>query len=164
MLAKQFAYKAWADKRTLDAIGKVDSDAFPDRYAFVLQQVNHIVIVDELFRSRLQGHAAPHDATNSSVVPGYEELSSRLVTSGAWYSNYVDKLTSDDQQQQIGFVFADGLPGKMSVEEMLFHVVNHGSYHRGSIAHALDLATVDHPADGYGIFVHELEPDRRSNS
>lgn len=51
----------------------------------------------------------------------------------------------------------------MSVEEILFHVLNHGTYHRGSIAHALDLAGVDHPPDGYGIFVHQAEPDRRAN-
>ena len=49
----------------------------------------------------------------------------------------------------------------MTVEEILFHIVNHGSYHRGNIAHALDLACVPHPVDGYGIYIHEEEPQRR---
>ncbi len=59
------------------------------------------------------------------------------------------------------FTFADGKYGSMSVEEILFHIINHGSYHRGSIAHALDLAAVAHPVDGYAIYIHEKEPGRR---
>ena len=51
----------------------------------------------------------------------------------------------------------------MSVEEILFHVLSHGSYHRGNIAHALDLAMIPHPVDGYGAFIHEREPERREN-
>ncbi len=161
MFKRRFAYKEWADRRTLEAIEKVESDSFPEKYAFVLQQVNHIVIVDELFRSRLEGASAPHNATNSAVVPGYAELKERLTSSGGWYSNYVSELADDEPQNLISFVFADGKPGALTVEEILFHVVNHGSYHRGSIAHALDLASVEHPADGYGIFIHEVDPARR---
>jgi len=62
----------------------------------------------------------------------------------------------------ISFTFADSKRGTMSIEEILFHVVNHGSYHRGSIAHALDLAGVPHPPDGYGIFIHNKNPERRN--
>jgi len=52
----------------------------------------------------------------------------------------------------------------MNVEEMLFHILNHGSYHRGSIAHALDIANVPHPIDGYCAYIHEAEPDRREQT
>jgi len=52
----------------------------------------------------------------------------------------------------------------MNIEEILFHIVNYGSYHRGLIAHALDLAGVAHPADGYGIYIHEKSPERRNET
>ena len=35
---------------------------------------------------------------------------------------------------------ADGRDGGMTRQEILFHIVNHGTYHRGAIGHALDLA------------------------
>lgn len=53
MLNQTFDYKRWADERTLRAIEEIDRNLFPDAYSFTLQQINHIVIVEELFRSRL---------------------------------------------------------------------------------------------------------------
>ena len=156
-----FQYKRWADGRTLAAIGQIDRSKYDQSFAFTLQQVNHMVIVEDLFRSRLEHVEPPHKATNSEEVPELETLGERLLESGGWYQNYVEQLSTIEQQQTIRFVFADGKPGSMAVGEILFHIINHGTYHRGAIAHALDLANVPHPVDGYGIFIHQQEPHRR---
>lgn len=162
MFIQTFNYKIWADDRTLDAIDSINKDCFPDSYSFTLQQINHMVIVEELFKSRLTNDSAPHRTTNTDVVPAFDELNQRLKESGNWYRNYVSDL--ENGEELISFKFADGKLGKMSVEEILFHIVNHGSYHRGNIAHALDLASVPHPIDGYGIYIHEKEPERRERT
>jgi len=154
-----FKYKRWADERTLRAIENIDRDKFPDSYAFVLQQLNHIVIVEELFNSRLASSPIAHGSTNTEVVPGFDELDRKLMASYEWYVSYVTKL--ENEEEKISFAFADGRRGMMTVQEILFHIVNHGSYHRGNIARALDLASVPHPIDGYGIYIHEKEPERR---
>ena len=159
MIDQLFEYKIWADKRTLDAIKMIDTSRFQSSYSFALQQINHIVIVEELFKSRLAATPAPHKSTNTNIVPSLEELETRLIKSGDWYGKYVSR--NDDGDKAISFSFADRKPGKMTVAEILFHILNHGSYHRGNIAHALDLASVPHPTDGYGIFIHEKEPNRR---
>lgn len=154
-------YKIWADQRTLQAIEKVDADTFPDSYAFMLQQLNHMLIVEDLFRSRLMNQAAPHESTNMPNIPGYGELRARLLISGEWYQHYAANLSSEELNSTIKFTFADSKTGSMSAQEILSHIVNHSSYHRGSIAHALDLAGVPHPPDGYAIYIHENEPERR---
>lgn len=159
MLEKTFDYKRWADERTLRAIEKIDRGLFPDAYAFALQQINHMAIVEELFRSRLVSASPPHKSTNTDVVPDLEELEGRLCESADWFKSYVSQL--ENGNEKIAFVFADGKRGMLNVDEILFHIVNHGSYHRGNIAHALDLASVPHPVDGYGIYIHEQEPARR---
>ena len=160
MLDQTFDYKRWADERTLSAIEEIDRRLFPDAYAFVLQQLNHMVIVEELFRSRLTSTSPPHQSTNSDVIPKIEELKNRLRDSADWFERYVSQL--ENGNEQINFVFADGKRGKLSIDEILFHIVNHSSYHRGNIAHALDLASVPHPIDGYGIYIHAKEPARRA--
>jgi len=157
-----FKYKIWADKRALEAIQRVDSDTYAQALSFLCQQVNHMVIVEELFRSRLEGLPAPHASTNTSDIPQLDELTSRLLASGNWYLGFIENVENGDRP--IHFTFADGKPGLMTVDEILFHVVNHGSYHRGNIARALDQAGVPHPIDGYGAFIHEAEPERRHNS
>ena len=164
MINEALNYKAWADKRTLQAVKKVDESISTDSYAFMLQQINHMIIVEDLFRSRLLNEAPPHEDTNSIIVPNFNVLESRLLTSIEWYLNYVSNLSVKKLKDIISFTFADGKSGSMNIEEILFHIVNHGSYHRGSIAHALDLAGVAHPADGYGIYIHEKSPERRNET
>ncbi|WOJ98157.1 DinB family protein [Congregibacter brevis] len=137
----------------------IDRDLFPDAYAFALQQINHIVIVEELFISRLGSSSAPHESTNTAVIPNFEELEGRLSESADWFESYVDRM--ENGSEKVAFVFADGKRGMLSIDEILFHIVNHSSYHRGNIARALDLASVPHPIDGYGIYIHEKEPARR---
>jgi uncharacterized damage-inducible protein DinB len=46
----------------------------------------------------------------------------------------------------------------------MFHLVNHGSYHRGAIGHALDLADASRPADTFTVFIHSAEPHRRGET
>ncbi|MEQ9726081.1 DinB family protein [Pseudomonas sp. WHRI 8822A] len=40
----------------------------------------------------------------------------------------------------------------LSREEAIFHLVNHGTYHRGAIGHALDRAEGSRPADLHGVY------------
>ena len=120
-----------------------------------------MIIVEELFRSRLCAKPAPHANTNTDVVPEFDVLKKRLIASGLWFADYV--VNGDDTSRDIRFTFADGKKGNMRIDEILFHIVNHGTYHRGNIAHALDLANVSHPIDGYAMFIHESDPTRRTN-
>lgn len=161
MLTQAFNYKTWADKRTLAAIKQINQETFVQSYRFVLQQINHTVIVEELFKNRLTHNTPPHNSTNTQTVPSLEELAPRLIDSDNWYSEYVS--LERDWDSSISFVFADGKQGKMTISEILFHIITHGSYHRGNIAHALDLSEVPHPVDGYGIYIHEQEPERRKS-
>lgn len=161
MLIEAFNYKHWATRRTLAAIAQVDAVAFPATLAFVCQQLNHLRMVEELFRARLLGEVPPHAATNSADVPTLEQLAQRLEQLQAWYAAYVLALDPQQLQETVTFDFVDGRGGRMNRQEILFHVINHGTYHRGAIGHALDLVQVPHPADTYTVFIHEAEPDRR---
>ena len=161
MLVQAFSFKKWSDERTLRAIENVDSLKFSSSYTFMLQQLNHIVAVEELFKSRLTNCPAPHKSTKPDLVPEFSELSQRLMTSNDWYSGFVSEL--ENKQKQIVFTFADGKPGMLTIEEILFHIVTHGSYHRGNIAYALDLSEVPHPVEAYGLYIHEREPARRGS-
>lgn len=160
LLVESFNYKAWSDRRTLDAIARIDAEAFPASLAFALQQLNHMAIVEELFRARLLGEPAPHQQTNSEVVPGYDVLRRRLEDSAAWFAGYVAELPLERRGEWLRFRFADGRDGGMTRQEILFHIVNHGTYHRGAIGHALDLAG----APLAGGYLHPVYPLRAAGA
>jgi uncharacterized damage-inducible protein DinB len=161
MLIDAFKYKQWADQRALAAVEEIDGTSFPASLAFVRQQLDHMVRVEELFRARLTSAPAPHTTTNTEVVPGLQELQARINQSDQWFNQYIENLPYDNQMEYVYFEFVDGKHGAMSRQEILFHIINHGTYHRGAIGHALDLARAPRPADTYTVFIHAVEPERR---
>lgn len=164
MLIEAFNYKQWADQRTLDAIRSINGKEFPSAIAFALQQLNHMIRVEELFKARLLGAVAPHLSTNSELVPELHELNQRIDDSNQWFARYVKNLEPGYRTQSIPFQFVDGKHGTMTRLEILFHIISHGTYHRGAIGHALDLAEVPHPADTYTVFIHSAQPERREHT
>lgn len=154
-------YKAWADRRTLDAVAQIDHATHPKAFTFARQQLNHMVRVEELFRARLSGAPDPHDSTNTNELPLLEELDRRIFASNHWLQIYAKALSPKQSVEKVRFTFVDGKSGMLTREEVMFHMVNHGTYHRGAIGHALDLAGASRPADTYTVFIHANEPDRR---
>ena len=49
---KLFLYKQWSDQRLFKAIDQIDQVQYLEDYNFAKQQFNHMIIVEELFRSR----------------------------------------------------------------------------------------------------------------
>ena len=49
----------------------------------------------------------------------------------------------------------------MTREEMLFHVLADGAYHRGNVGMILTPCGIDRPKDTFTRFLHLSEPDRR---
>ena len=164
LLLDTLRYKAWADRRTLDAVAEIDAQSFRSAMAFACQQLNHMVRVEEIFRARLLATEEPHSSTNSEVVPELADLGKRLAASNEWLQSYARSVSPAQLQGSIRFTFTDGKPGLLSREEVIFHLVNHGSYHRGAIGHALDMANASRPADTFTVFIHSAEPRRRGET
>jgi uncharacterized damage-inducible protein DinB len=160
-LIKILEYKRWSDRRILDAVAELDQEEQNRALDFARQQLNHMVRVEELFQARLRGMADPHDSTNTEHLPELDELDARLMAANKWLQAYAGSLTASQLKENISFTFVDGKRGRLSREEVIFHLINHGTYHRGAIGHALDLAVGTRPADTYNVFIHAAEPERR---
>lgn len=93
-----------------------------------------------------------------------DTLSKRLSEPNDWLQSYVKLRPSEKLVEKIHFRLLDGKGGTMTREEVLFHPVNHGTYHRGAIGRALDLAGGLRPADTYTVFIHATEPGRKGKS
>ncbi|WP_423234932.1 DinB family protein [Amphibiibacter pelophylacis] len=61
----------------------------------------------------------------------------------------------------MAFTFTDGERGSMTREEMLLHIITHGSYHRGNVGQMLKSIGMNPPRDLYTRFLHAVEPQRR---
>src|SRR5688500_9171961 len=110
ILRSLFAHKSWADAELFAAVAKLSAE---DLQA-CLRPLNHIHIVDRIFRAHLAGEPRPFDATHTATFPPLDALRASVAETDAWYEDYVSQLPSVSLSDPIDFVFTDGDRGRMS--------------------------------------------------
>jgi uncharacterized damage-inducible protein DinB len=160
-LKSLFGYKSWAN-RELFALLATLPEQHADQLHTCIRTLNHIYVVDRLFRARLSNEPAPFEATNTKTTPQLEHLRSEVVATDAWFEDYVSRVSERELSAVLDFTFTDGDAGRMSKEEILLHVLTHGGYHRGNVGQLLKSISVAPPRDLYTKFLHQSEPARRA--
>ena len=155
-----FGHKAWANQELFAVLAKVSREQV-DPLHTCIRTLNHIVVVDRLFRAVLAGEPRPFDATNTKATPSLDQLRGDIEATDNWYLNYVAGLAPSALTEALHFTFTDGDHGHMSREEILLHVLTHGGYHRGNVGQVLKSISVAPPRDLYTRFLHQSEPARR---
>jgi uncharacterized damage-inducible protein DinB len=161
LLVSLFEYKAWANRELHAALERFDAKQHPELFQAMLRTLDHVSVVDQIFRDHLSGSTPSFATTQSDRVPSLPELRAVVADTDAWYVEFVSNIGADRLQQRIAFAFTDGDRGAMSREEMLLHVITHGGYHRGSVGQMLEDTGVDSPPDSLTKFLHRHEPERR---
>lgn len=156
-----FGHKAWADSELFALLATLPAEHADPLHACI-RTLNHIHVVDRIFRAHLGAEPRPFDATNTEVTPSLEALRRDVEATDAWYREYVASLAPAALPEVLDFTFTDGDRGRMSREEILLHVLTHGGYHRGNVGQVLKSIAVTPPRDLYTRYLHLSEPARRS--
>jgi uncharacterized damage-inducible protein DinB len=159
-LRSLFGYKSWANRELFAKLAEVSSE-HAEHLHTCIRTLNHIYVVDRIFRAHLGGEPRPFDATNTKSTPTLAQLQSEVAATDEWYEQYVASLSASTLAEVIDFQFTDGDSGRMSREEILLHVITHGGYHRGNVGQVLKSLSIAPPRDLYTKFLHRSEPARR---
>jgi uncharacterized damage-inducible protein DinB len=131
-------YKAWADRLIFDAVAALpEGEATRPRqsvFKSLLHTLNHVYVIDSIFQAHLEGRKHGYTARNTESHPPLSELRRLQEPMDAWYVSYSDALTEGALAEKISFEFVGGGQGLMTRGEMLLHIVNHATYHRGFVA------------------------------
>lgn len=161
ILTSLFAQKAWANRELFDVVASVSPAEHGAPLHTAIRTLNHIYVVDRIFRAHLLGEQHGYTATNTTETPELGELHFAVSETDTWFENYVANLGDDQLDESLAFRFTDGDAGTMTREEMLFHVITHGAYHRGNVGQVLKGISVAPPRDLFTKFLHVQEPARR---
>ena len=126
-------YKAWANKglfTTLLSHPKIES--IKDTKSIV-STLNHTYVIDLIFQAHLTGKTHKFSGVNTEEQPSLQELWNNVQTTDQWYINYIDSVDGTNLSDQVSFEFTSGEETTMLRSEMILHVVNHGTYHRGNV-------------------------------
>jgi uncharacterized damage-inducible protein DinB len=161
ILTTLFAQKSWANRELFDVLASVTLPEHAGALHTAIRTLNHIYVVDRIFRAHLLGESHPYTATNTTETPELGELDFAVAETDRWFEDHVANLDTATLAQSLVFRFTDGDAGRMTREEMLFHVLTHGSYHRGNVGQVLKGISVAPPRDLLTKFLHVREPSRR---
>lgn len=160
-LQSLFGFKAWAHRELFDLLATLPAEHAGALHS-CLRTLNHIHVVDRIFRAHLSGEPHAFEATNTAATPTLAQLQADVAETDAWYIAYVAGLSPAQRAEVVDFQFTDGDRGRMSREEILLHVITHGGYHRGNVGQVLKSISVAPPRELYTKFLHQSEPERRS--
>lgn len=164
LLKHLFDYKVWADAQLFPLLASVSADQHANALHSAIRTMNHIHVVDQIFRAHLTGGQHAYQSTNTSGTPRIPALRAAVAATDAWYAQYVAGATSQHLSETLRFTFTDGDSGSMTREEMLLHVITHGGSHRAVIGQILKGLSVTPPRDLLTRFLHVSEPARRGLS
>jgi uncharacterized damage-inducible protein DinB len=160
-MASLFRHKAWANAELLQHFAAQDAGLPKAERHTAIRILNHAHVVDRIFAAHLQGVAHGYAGTNTKETPTLDQLSASVRETDGWYLDYVSKARPDALAETIAFTFTDGSRGRMSREEMLAHVITHGSFHRGQVSRLIPAVANATPSDLLTGYLHQAEPGRR---
>ncbi len=145
LLQQYAAYNIWATKLLTDRISKLSDEdinreiisSFPSLY----KTLQHMWLAEEVWWKRLK--LTENIVLDSAQFTGpFSEMTEILAKQSQQFKEWVDAAT----EHQLVHVFAfvrNKEQIKMQVYQMLHHVFNHASYHRGQLVTMLNQLGAD---------------------
>ena len=119
----------------------------------ILALLNHVYSMDVVWSSNLQGIPHNMQTRNPKHVPSFSFLRDEQNEINSWYGEYVSQLSKNQLSQSVNFCFIGGGEGEMKTNEILHHVVNHASYHRGHIEGVMYQMSIEPPTTDISVFL-----------
>ncbi|BAN46564.1 DinB family protein [Metapseudomonas resinovorans] len=162
-LARHFqhllAYHGWAYQRLLESLRQVDETGYRAPcglfFGSLHGTLNHLAAVDRIWLARVRREAPPYTRLDVEVAADREQLAAFLAQGvQAWQAllaglDDADLLTPRDYRNM------RGEPQQRSLADILTHLVNHGTHHRGQASAALSAMGLETPAMDFIYFKPE---------
>jgi uncharacterized damage-inducible protein DinB len=130
------AFNAWANQKTLGAAEALTAEQFTkpmgSSFSSVRDTLVHIWAVEWVWLERLQGRSptsfpdAKEYADLASIRRRWTEIEENCL-------EYVSRLDETEWVEEVDYQTLSFGPSKNPRWQIIQHVVNHGSYHRGQV-------------------------------
>ena len=156
MLAR---YNAWANKVIFDAVAALPAGEAtherPTLFRNMVNTLNHLYVVDLIWQAHLEQREHGIPALNSVLHADLGDLWKAQRAIDAWYVAWSDTLSETAADEKVRFTLIGGNKGAMRRGDIMLHVVNHTSYHRGFVADLFFQVPARPPLTDLPVFLRE---------
>jgi uncharacterized damage-inducible protein DinB len=154
-LRSLYAYNAWANARFFEVVEGLDETRrtapLESSFPSVIATLGHIVGAEWIWLSRWRG-TSPTTSPDWLESPTLEALRARLSTVEAERAAFLAGLTEEALQRPLDYKLLNGDPHSTRLLDLLLHVVNHSTYHRGQLTTLLRQVGGAPPATDYVVY------------
>src|ERR1700739_2133000 len=142
-----FQYEKWATGRVIGAMKQLHAE---DEKC--LEWMAHILLAQLIWYSRLTNNVVDFTAWDKKTMEECEEM---FESNTKLWAEYFEQLEEKDLLQKITYKNLKGEPFEDKVKDILTHVINHSTCHRGQIIARLKGQLPILPSTDYIFFFRE---------
>jgi uncharacterized damage-inducible protein DinB len=150
-------YAAWANTLLYTALGELSElELTKPRQLFsgnLIRTLNHVYTMDLVWQAHLEGRAHGFTVRTPDVHMSLSELRVAQSTLDGWYIRYAEEMSDRTGEEIVDFTFIGGGEGAMTRGDILLHVVNHTTYHRGHISAMMFQIPANPPTTDLPVFL-----------
>jgi uncharacterized damage-inducible protein DinB len=124
-------YSAWANDRLYETLAALPGPELtkphPIVFGSILRTLNHVYLMDLVWRAHLQGTSHGFTTRNPDECPAFAELRAAQIEIDEWYIEYSDDIQESGCAEVVNFSFIGGGSGSMSRGDIL--LPRHQSHH-----------------------------------
>ncbi len=157
MIKNMISYHQWADRIVMDALSQLSRDHFEKDVGGKLRSARfrtiHIISALRTWIDRLE----QKDVEYSSVVKKISELSkTEMLREWEHLNEHLEHVAANlTEKDHITYKPSRGGTFSNSVEDIIFHVINHATYHRAQLILILRTLGLNIPDTDYIFYIRE---------
>lgn len=149
-LQRLLAYHGWAYARLIGELASLDEAQYRTPcglfFGSIHATLNHLAVADRIWLARVRDEAQPFARLDAEAVAERTALENYLEAGVAAWRDHLEGLVDVELLAPLAYRNMAGEPQQRSRLEIVTHLVNHGTHHRGQISAAL--TAMGRPAPG----------------
>ena len=160
-LSQYAAYNLWANQLMIDWLLSKDSAIMEKEvkssFPTINKTLSHIWVAEHVWMCRVEGIeyknlVSRHDGQNT------KQISEDIVLSSTYYIDKIQTMDINDFDKNINYKLLSGDKGQSSIFNIIHHVMNHSTYHRGQlVTMGRELGISDPPKTDFMEFIRQTK-------
>jgi len=143
------SYNRWANARLYGEVAGLSDELYRRDVGVFFKSLHgtlsHLLVTDRIWMGRFDGTGGHPDNPNAILIDDLASLHEARKAEDERIVRYVDALSENDFDRVLAYKKRDGTPQRGMIGELLAHLFNHQTHHRGQAHAALTVLGIVEP-------------------